>query len=174
FAKGHLLYKKSEKHAYVYDMIKQQRFSSFLVWIKALNGKHFFKDKKSALATIFLKPNCNETSVGQIIKRENHESYFKNNEIVTLPSIKNIIMTMIYDDIELAGTNLMEGKGFLCLVSFDVNMKKELYVKEAFHECRELIRCSIFVNSLKIKDNTLETNSINHKISTIYEIYSVV
>lgn len=173
-AEGRLLYEKSEKRAYVYDMITQNRFSSFSAWIKALNGKRFFKGKKSALATIFLKPNCNELSVGQIIKGENHVSYFKKNEIVTLLSIKNVLVTMIYDDIELTSTNLIESEGLLCLVSCNANMKKELYIREAFHRYREPIKCSIFVNGLEVRDNTLEANGINYKISVVNEIYSIV
>ncbi|CAG8734185.1 6060_t:CDS:1, partial [Racocetra fulgida] len=112
-AEGRILYEKSEKCAYVYDVITQKRFSSFSAWIKALNGKHFFKGKKSALATIFLKSNCNEANIGQIINRENYTSYFKSTEIITLPSIKDILTTMIRDDAEFASITLVESEGFL-------------------------------------------------------------
>ncbi|CAG8826230.1 22845_t:CDS:2, partial [Gigaspora margarita] len=70
-------------------------------WIKAFSGQYFFKDKKSALATIFLKPNCNEMNIGQIIKGKNYSPYFKNIQIVTLFSIKDTLTTMMYDDIDL-------------------------------------------------------------------------
>ncbi|CAG8623164.1 19553_t:CDS:2, partial [Gigaspora margarita] len=71
------------------------------VWIKALSSQCFFKGKKSALATIFLKPNCNEMNIGQIIKGKNYLPYFKNIQIVILLSIKDTLTTMIYDDVEL-------------------------------------------------------------------------
>ncbi|CAG8856746.1 7691_t:CDS:2, partial [Gigaspora margarita] len=71
--------------------------------------------KKSALATIFLKPNCNEINIGQIIKGKNYLSYFKN-KIVTLLSIKNTLTTMIYDNVELIDINLLEGEGFFLKV----------------------------------------------------------
>ncbi|CAG8807975.1 41562_t:CDS:2, partial [Gigaspora margarita] len=91
--------------------------------------------KKSVLATIFLKPNCNETNIGQIIKGKNYSPYFKNIQIVTLLFIKNTLTAIIYDD--------------------------------------ESIKCTIFVNSLEVKDNFLEENSIRYKISTINEIYLI-
>ncbi|CAG8786281.1 30158_t:CDS:2, partial [Gigaspora margarita] len=100
-AEGRILYEKTEKHVYVYDTIIQKRFSSFSAWIKALSSQQFFKDKKSALATIFLKPNCNEMNIQQIIKGKNYSPYFKNIQIVTLLSIKDTLTTMIYDDVEL-------------------------------------------------------------------------
>jgi len=173
-AEGCILYEKSEKHAYVYDITMQKRFSSFSAWIKALSSKRFFKGKKSALATIFLKPNCNETNIGQILKGKDYTPYFKNFEIVTLLSIKDTLKTMMYDDVELTGINLTEGEGFLCLVFFETNMKKELYIKKASHGCREPIKCTIFVNGLEVRDNFLEENDIRHKISTIDEVHSIV
>ncbi|CAG8636940.1 15848_t:CDS:10, partial [Dentiscutata erythropus] len=118
-------------------------------WIKTLSSKRFFKGKKSALATIFLKPNCNETNIGQILKGKDYTPYFKNFEIVTLLSIKDILKTMIYDDVELTGINLTEGEGFLYLVFFETNMKNELYIKKASYRCREPIKCTIFVNGLE-------------------------
>lgn len=173
-AEGRILYEKSEKHAYVYDMITQKRFSSFSAWIKALNNKRFFKGKKSALATIFLKPNCNEANIGQIIKGENYTSYFKSPEIITLLSIKDILTTMIRDDTELESVTLVESEGFLCLVLFDSNIKKELYIKKTFYKCREPLKCSIFVSGLEVKNNFLEENDINHKISAIDDVLSIV
>ncbi|CAG8851792.1 41162_t:CDS:1, partial [Gigaspora margarita] len=143
-AEGRILYEKTEKHAYVYDTITQKRFSSFLVWIKALSHQWFFKGKKSALATIFLKPNCYKMNIGQIIKGKNYSPYFKNIQIVILLSIKDTLTTIIYNDIELTGINLMEGKGFLCLTFFETNLKKELYIKKTIHECWEPIKCTIF------------------------------
>ena len=63
-------------------MITQSRFSSFAAWMKALSSKRFFKGKKSALATIFLKPSCrltdsftphmvSKSAITQIFGREN-------------------------------------------------------------------------------------------------------
>ncbi|RIB00191.1 hypothetical protein C2G38_2150948 [Gigaspora rosea] len=149
-AEGRILYEKTEKHAYLYDTITQKRFSSFSAWIKALSSQHFFKGKKSALATIFLKPNCNEINIGQIIKGKNYSPYFKNIQIGTLLSIKDTLTTMIYDDVKLTGINLTEGEGFLCLAFFETNLKKELYIKKTIHGCREPIKCTVFVNSLEV------------------------
>ncbi|CAG8857469.1 24930_t:CDS:1, partial [Gigaspora margarita] len=105
--------------------------------------------KKSALATIFLKPNCNEMNIGQIIKDKNYSAYFKNIQIVTLLSIKNTLTTMINDDVELIGINLTEGEGFLYLTFFETNLKKELYIKKTIYGCQEPIKCIIFVNGLE-------------------------
>ncbi|RIB18886.1 hypothetical protein C2G38_2183387 [Gigaspora rosea] len=58
---------------------------------------------------------------------------------------------MIYDYVELAGTNLMEGEG-----------------------CQEPIKISIFVNGLEVRDNILEENGINHKISIVNEIHPIM
>ncbi|RIB20869.1 hypothetical protein C2G38_2178242 [Gigaspora rosea] len=102
-AEGRILYEKTEKHSYVYDTITQKRFSFFLAWMKALSGQSFFKGKTSALATIFLKPDCNKMNIGRIIKGKNYLSYFKNIQIATLSSIKDTLTTMIYDDVELIG-----------------------------------------------------------------------
>ncbi|CAG8843492.1 23224_t:CDS:2, partial [Gigaspora margarita] len=77
--------------------------------IKALSNKYFFKGKKSLLATIFLNPSCNRTSVGQISKEENQSSYFKNAEIITLLIIKTTLTTIIYSNVEFANINLVEG-----------------------------------------------------------------
>ncbi|CAG8532436.1 12720_t:CDS:2, partial [Cetraspora pellucida] len=148
-AEGHILYEKSEKHAYVYNLITQNQFPSFLTWITALNNKRFFKSKKSALATVFLKPNCDEPSIGQIIKGQNYTPYFKNTEFITLFSIKNILTTMLYNDIDLMSVTLTEGKEFLCLVLLSTNIKKELYIRKAFNESQEPFKCSIFVSGLK-------------------------
>ncbi|CAG8774800.1 16412_t:CDS:2, partial [Dentiscutata erythropus] len=173
-AKGRILYKKSEKRAYVYDLITQNRFPSFLAWITALNNKRFFKSKKSALATVFLKPNCDKPSIGQIIKGQNYILYFKNTESITLFSIKNILTTMLYNDIDLMGVTLTEGKGFLCFVLLSTNIKKELYIRKAFNGSREPFKCSIFVSGLKVRDDILEANSISYKVSIINEILSIV
>ncbi|CAG8759300.1 16523_t:CDS:2, partial [Gigaspora margarita] len=121
-------------------------------WIKALSSQHFFKGKKSALATIFLKPNCNKMNIGQIIKDKNYSPYFKNIQIVILLSIKDTLTTMIYNDIELI----------------------ELYIKKTIHGCWEPIKCTIFVNDLEVRANFLEENGIRHKISTIDEIHLIV
>ncbi|CAG8831348.1 5830_t:CDS:2, partial [Gigaspora margarita] len=101
--KDHILYEKTEKHAYIYDTIAQKRLSSFSAWIKAHSSQHFFKGKKSALATIFLKPNCNKINIEKIIKGKNDLPYFKNIQIVILLSIKDTLTTMIYDNVELIG-----------------------------------------------------------------------
>ncbi|CAG8842084.1 29558_t:CDS:2, partial [Gigaspora margarita] len=132
-AKGRILYEKSEKR------------------------------KKSALATVFLKPNCDKPSIGQIIKEQNYIPYFKNTESITLLSIKNILTTMLYNDIDLMGVTLTEGKGFLCLVLLSTNVKKELYIRKAFNGSREPFTCSIFVSGLKVRDDILEANGISYK-----------
>ncbi|CAG8715869.1 44883_t:CDS:2, partial [Gigaspora margarita] len=144
------------------------------VWIKALSSQCFFKDKKSTLATIFLKPNCNEMNIGQIIKDKSYSPYFKNIQIVILLSIKDTLTTMIYDDIELTGINLIEEEGFLCLAFFETNLKKELYIKKTIHGYWKSIKCTIFVNGLEVNDNFLKENGIRHKISTIDEIHLIV
>ncbi|CAG8842385.1 33381_t:CDS:2, partial [Gigaspora margarita] len=144
-----------KKHAYVYDTITQKRFSSFSAWIKALSSQRFFKGKKLALATIFLKPNCNKMNIGQIIKGKNYSPYIQN---VILLSIKDTLTTIIYNDIELIGINLREGEEFLCFTFFETNLKKELYIKKTIHGYQEPIKCTIFVNGLEVRDNFLEKN----------------
>ncbi|CAG8775362.1 6831_t:CDS:1, partial [Gigaspora margarita] len=113
-------------------------------------------------------------NIGQIIKAKNYSPYFKNIQIVTLLSIKDTLATIIYDDVELIGINLTEGEGFLCLTFFETNLKKELYIKKTIHGYQEPIKCTIFVNSLEVRDNFLEKNGIRHKISTIDEIHLIV
>ncbi|CAG8506540.1 14217_t:CDS:2, partial [Racocetra fulgida] len=89
------------------------------------------KKQKINVSNNISEAQLQQTSIGQIIKGKDYTPYFKNNEIVTLLSIKSILMKILNDDLELVGTNLMEGEKFLCLVSFDTNMKKELNIKEA-------------------------------------------
>ncbi|CAG8707355.1 45924_t:CDS:2, partial [Gigaspora margarita] len=89
---------------------------------------------------------------------KNYSAYFKNIQIVTLLSIKDTLTTMIKDDVELIGINLIEREGFLCLTFFKTNLKKELYIKKTIYRCREPIKCIIFVNSLEVRDNFLEEN----------------
>ncbi|CAG8723954.1 9070_t:CDS:10, partial [Dentiscutata erythropus] len=174
-AEGRILYEKSEKHVYVYNMITQNRFSSFSAWIKALGKKRFFKGKKSSLATIFLNPSSSGTSVGQIIKGENHVSYFKSAEIITLLSIKDTLTTMIHNDAEFTNITLMEGDESLRLIFSDrKNTRKELCFNQASHGCREPIKCSIFVNRSEVKDIFSKNNCINTKISTMADIISIV
>ncbi|RIB11104.1 hypothetical protein C2G38_2042939 [Gigaspora rosea] len=174
-AKGRILYEKSEKCVYVYDMITQKRYATFCAWIKALSNKRFFKGKKSALSTIFLNPSCNGISVGQIIKGENYASYFKNSEIITLIFIKNTLTKIMCNNPEFANITLVESEEFLRLIiSDEKNMQKELHIKQAPHGCREPIGCSIFVNGFEVKDYILKNNSISTKISKMDDVVSIM
>ncbi|RIB20251.1 hypothetical protein C2G38_2035409 [Gigaspora rosea] len=137
-AEGRILYEKSENYVYVYDMITQNRFSSFAAWIKTLSIKRFFKGKKSSLATIFLNSSCNGTSIGQIIKGENHSPYFKSAEIITLLTIKTTLTTMIYSNVEFANINLMEDifsivqfckKSSICVGQYTKEFAKVVYLR---------------------------------------------
>ncbi|CAG8514625.1 5275_t:CDS:2 [Ambispora leptoticha] len=167
-AEDHILYEKSEDHVYVYDIITQNRFSSFSAWIKALNGKRFFKDKKSALATIFLNSSYNGMSIDQIIKGD-YISYFKSIEIIILSSIKDTLMTMICNDAEFADVTLNESDKVLQLIFSDKVkiIEKELYIKQAPHGYQEPIKCSIFVNDYEVGDDILKKNGITNKILVI-------
>ncbi|RIB26061.1 hypothetical protein C2G38_2030552 [Gigaspora rosea] len=175
-AEGRILYEKSENHVYVYDMITQNQFSSFAAWIKALSIKRFFKGKKSSLATIFLNSSCNGTSVGQIIKGENHSPYFKSAEIITLLTIKTTLTTIIYSNMEFANINLMEGNnGSLWLIFSDQqNIQKELCFEKAPYGSRNPIKYSILINGFEVKDTILKSNHINNKISTMTDIFLIV
>jgi hypothetical protein len=170
------LFEKSENHVYIYDMITQNRFSSFSAWIKALNGKRFFKGKKSALANIFLEPSCSGMNIGQIIKGEDYVSYFKSTEIITLLSIKDNLTTIICNDVEFTDVTLTESDKVLCLIFSDLakNAKKELHIKQAPHGCQEPIKCSIFVNGCEVGDDILKKNGISNKILTIDNVFSIV
>ena len=152
-------------------MVTQNQFSSFSAWIKALNGKGFFKGKKSALATIFLNPSCNGTSVGQIIKGEDHIPYFKSAEIITLLSIKNTLTAMICNDVEFTNVTLTESDKILHLV---FSAEKELHIKQASHGCQKSIKCSIFVNGCEVNDNILKKNGISDKVLAIDDVLLIM
>ena len=152
-AEGRILYEKAENRAYVYDMITQSRFSSFAAWMKALSSKRFFKGKKSALATIFLEPSCKGPSVGQIIRGNRYTSYFKNAELISLFNIKNTLSTMIHNDMDFTGITLTEGDSYLRLTLPSTNGQKELCIKQASHASDERIKCFMFVNGHKVRDD---------------------
>ncbi|CAG8837207.1 27801_t:CDS:2, partial [Gigaspora margarita] len=157
-AEGWIFYNKSEKHAYVYNMIIQKQYPSFSTWIKALSNKRFFKGKKSALSTIFLNPSYSKISVSQIIKKEDHVSYFKNTKIVTLSFIKDTLATMKYNNAEFE----------------DLTFTEKLYIKQMPYGCREPIECSILVNGFEVKDYILKDSYINKRILTIDDVFSIM
>ncbi|CAG8839443.1 18809_t:CDS:1, partial [Gigaspora margarita] len=174
-AEGRILYEKSERRVYVYDMITQKRYATFFAWIKALSNKRFFKGKKSALSTIFLNPSYNRISVDQIIKGKNHAPYFKNSEIITLISIKDTLVKIICNNAEFANITLVESEEFLWLIfSNEKNIQKELHIKQAPHGCQEPIGCFIFVNGFEVKDHILKNNSISTRISKMDDIVSIM
>ncbi|CAG8690514.1 16070_t:CDS:2 [Dentiscutata erythropus] len=119
--------------------------------------------------------SCSGVSIGQIIKGDNHVSYFKNAEIITLISIKDALTTIICNNVEFASIILTGNKEFLQLIFFDKkNIQKELQIKQAHYRCRESIECSIFVNRFEVDDYILKNNSINTRISTIDDVVSIV
>ncbi|CAG8736370.1 8857_t:CDS:2, partial [Racocetra fulgida] len=71
------------------------------------------QSKKLALTIIFLKPNCDEPSIRQIIKGQNYTPYFKNAKAVTLLLVKNILPKMLYNNVDLTDATLTEDKEFL-------------------------------------------------------------
>ncbi|CAG8807032.1 31139_t:CDS:2, partial [Gigaspora margarita] len=120
-------------------------------------------------------PSYNSVCIGQIIKGDNHVSYFKNAEIITLVFIKKALATIICNNAEFASITLIGNEEFLRLIFFDKkNMQKELQLKQAYHKYREFIECSILVNEFKINDFILKNNNINIRISTMDDIVSIM
>ncbi|CAG8761459.1 7313_t:CDS:2, partial [Gigaspora rosea] len=111
---GLILFYTSKKLYMVRDNKLNKDFDSFSKWIKALKtSRKLYKGNRSALVTIFLENNCSSKNIGQILKGEEYESYWKSS-----PSLNLTIITKTLQEMTIPGKKELHII-FSCLCIFD-------------------------------------------------------
>ncbi|CAB5395645.1 unnamed protein product [Rhizophagus irregularis] len=97
------MYNAKEKKAYMYSIKDDRKFDSFFKWINWLKNRGYFKGKRSAIATIFLKPNPTSPSIASILHTD-YTPYWKATSLINTTDILSSIQEKILPEGEFTGT----------------------------------------------------------------------
>ncbi|PKK72642.1 hypothetical protein RhiirC2_776956 [Rhizophagus irregularis] len=81
------IYNAKEKKAYVYSIKDDRKFDSFFKWINWLKNQGYFKEKRSVIATIFLKSNFTSLSIASILYTD-YTLYWKATSLINTIDIR--------------------------------------------------------------------------------------
>ena len=132
------MYDLKEKKACVYSIKDDRKFDGFSKWIDYLQGRGFFKGRRSAIATIFLEPNPTSPSIASILYTSEYTSYWKATSLINTTEILSSIQEKILPGGEFAGTVVQEIIGGLEFRFFkEQQLKKKLLIltKSGSHRC---------------------------------------
>jgi hypothetical protein len=71
------MYDAKVKKAYVYSAKSDRKFDTFSKWISYLQDRGYFKEHRSAVATIFLQANPTTPSIASILSTSKYMPYWK-------------------------------------------------------------------------------------------------
>jgi hypothetical protein len=77
YYEGVLMYDAKVKKAYVYNAKSDRKFDTFSKWISYLQDRGYFKEHRSAVATIFLQANPTTPSIASILSTSKYMPYWK-------------------------------------------------------------------------------------------------
>ncbi|RHZ67777.1 hypothetical protein Glove_299g50 [Diversispora epigaea] len=81
------MYDGKEKKVYVYCLKNNCKFETFSKWINNLKNQKLFKEHRSALTKIFLKPNSTYQLIVSILCEINYELYWKTTLLINVQDI---------------------------------------------------------------------------------------
>jgi hypothetical protein len=107
------MYDAREKKAYVYSVQYDRKFDTFSRWINYLQGRGFFKGRRSAVATIFLEANPTSLSIASILFTSNNTPYWKATSLINTEDIFLSVQKKVLPGEEFAGTAIQKISGGL-------------------------------------------------------------
>ncbi|CAG8757353.1 12916_t:CDS:2, partial [Rhizophagus irregularis] len=123
YFEGMFIYDAKEKKAYVYSIKDDHKFDSFFKWINWLKNQGYFKEKRSAIATIFLKSNFTSLSIASILHTD-YTLYWKATSLINTMDILSI-QEKVLPEGEFTGIAVQKIIGGL---EFNFFRKYEVYV----------------------------------------------
>ncbi|CAB5375264.1 unnamed protein product [Rhizophagus irregularis] len=103
YFEGVFIYDAKEKKAYVYSIKDDRKFDSFFKWINWLKNRGYFKEKRSVIATIFLKSNFTSLSIASILHTD-YTLYWKATSLINTMDILLSIQEKVLPEGKFTGT----------------------------------------------------------------------
>ncbi|CAB4425036.1 unnamed protein product [Rhizophagus irregularis] len=138
YFEGVLMYDVKEKKAYVYSVKNDCKFDTFFKWMNYLKNRGYFKGKRSAAATIFLKPNPTSPSIASILNTDyDYTPYWKTTTLTNTEDILSFIQEKILPGGEFAGTAVQKINGGLEFNFFKEGQREKkllIFTKNNLHK----------------------------------------